>query len=142
LALEALVQTTDPETKRKTLRKSSCQLLSVKEFIQVDEIRDGQILTLGDSGYALYAAMRIPASLKCTFLILESDEDVVEIGRRIRTLVDLKDFETSATSTLTLLIAANTPPQEAAVAIARFVSRAIPQVLVHNRDDKLCLYHL
>jgi hypothetical protein len=41
---------------------------------------DGHVLTFGDSGYALYTAMRIPASLNWTFLILESDEDVVELG--------------------------------------------------------------
>ena len=38
-------------------------MLSVKEFLQVDEIRDGHILTFGDSGYALHTPMRIPVSL-------------------------------------------------------------------------------
>ncbi len=38
-------------------------MLSVKEFIQVHEIRDGHIFTFGDSGYALYTTMCIPVSL-------------------------------------------------------------------------------
>ena len=79
--------------------------------------------------------MRIPVSLNWTFLILESDEDVVELGRRIDTVVDGKDFDTFATSALTLLATAVTPQLTAAAAIAKFVSRAIPQVLVRNRDD-------
>jgi len=114
----------------------------LKEFIQVDEIRDGHVLTFGDSGYALYTAMRIPVSLNWTFLILESDEDVVELGRRIDTVVDGKDFDTFATSALTLLATAVTPQLTAAAAIAKFVSRAIPQVLVRNRDDQVGLYYL
>ena len=141
-ALDGLLQTSDPDTKRKILREASRQMLSVKEFIQVDEIRDGHILTFGDSGYALYTAMRIPVSLNWTFLILESDEDVVELGRRIDTVVDGKDFDTFASSALTLLATAATPQLTAAAAIAKFVSRAIPQVLVRNRDDQVGLYYL
>ena len=95
-ALDGLLQTSDPDAKRKILRDASRQMLSVKEFIQVDEIRDGHVLTFGDSGYALYTAMRIPVSLNWTFLILESDEDLVELGRRIDTVVDGKDFDTFA----------------------------------------------
>ena len=38
-------------------------MLSVKEFIQVDEIRGAYVLTFGDSAYALYTAMHIPVSL-------------------------------------------------------------------------------
>ena len=141
-ALDGLLQTSDPDAKRKILRDASRQMLSVKEFIQVDEIRDGHVLTFGDSGYALYTAMRIPVSLNWTFLILESDEDVVELGRRIDTVVDGKDFDTFATSAITLLAAAATPQLTAAAAIAKFVSRAIPQVLVRNRDDQVGLYYL
>ena len=141
-ALDGLLQTSDPDAKRKILRDASRQMLSVKEFIQVDEIRDGHVLTFGDSGYALYTAMRIPVSLNWTFLILESDEDVVELGRRIDTVVDGKDFDTFATSALALLATAVTPQLRAAAAIAKFVSRAIPQVLVRNRDDQVGLYYL
>ena len=141
-ALDGLLQTSDPAAKRKILRDASRQMLSVKEFIQVDEIRDGHVLTFGDSGYALYTAMRIPVSLNWTFLILESDEDLVELGRRIDTVVDGKDFDTFATSAITLLAAAATPQLTAAAAIAKFVSRAIPQVLVRNRDDQVGLYYL
>ena len=141
-ALDGLLQTSDPAAKRKILRDASRQMLSVKEFIQVDEIRDGHVLTFGDSGYALYTALRIPVSLNWTFLILESDEDLVELGRRIDTVVDGKDFDTFATSAITLLAAAATPQLTAAAAIAKFVSRAIPQVLVRNRDDQVGLYYL
>ncbi len=83
----------DSDTKRKILRDASRQMLSVKEFIQVDEIRDGHVLTI-------------------------------------------------ATSALALLAAAATPQLTAAAAIAKFVSRAIPQVLVRNRDDQVGLYYL
>ncbi len=84
---------------------------------------DGHVLTFGDSGYALYTAMRIPVSLNWTCLILESDEDVVELGRRLHTVVDRKDFDTFASSAFTLLATAATPQLTAAAAIARFVSR-------------------
>jgi hypothetical protein len=40
--------------------------------------------------------LRIPVSLNRTFLILESDEDLVELGRRIDTVIDGKDVDTFA----------------------------------------------
>jgi hypothetical protein len=57
-------------------------------------------------------------------------------------VVDGKDFDAFASSTLSLLAAAATPQLVAAAAIAKFVSRAIPQVLVRNRDDQVGLYYL
>jgi hypothetical protein len=93
------------------------------------------MLTFGASGCARYTAMRIPVSLNWTFLILESDEDVVELGRRIDTVVDGKDFDTFASSALTLLATAANPQLTAAAVIAKFVARAIRQVLVRNRDE-------
>ncbi len=66
----------------------------------------------------------------------------MKLGRRIDTLVDGKDFDTSASSALTLLATAATPQLTAAAAIAKFVSRAIPQVLVRNCDNQVGLYYL
>ncbi len=97
------------------------------------------MLTFGDSSSALYTAMRIPVSLNWTFLVLEFDEEVLELGRQINTVVDGKDLASSA---LALLATAATPQLTAAAAIAKFVSRAIPQVLVRNRDDLVGLYYL
>jgi hypothetical protein len=76
---------------------------SVKEFTQAIEISDANVLTFCNSGYALYTAMRIPVSLNWTFLILESDEDMVELGRRIDTVIDGKEFDTFASGALTLM---------------------------------------
>ena len=66
----------------------------------------------------------------------------MELGRRIDTVVDGKEFDTFATSAITLLAAAATPQLTAAAAIAKFVSQAIPQVLVRNREDQVGLYYL
>ncbi len=63
-------------------------------------------------------------------------------GHVLDTEVDGKDFDTFASSALTLLATAATPQLPAAAAIAKFVSRAIPQVLVRNRDDQVGLYYL
>ena len=63
-------------------------------------------------------------------------------GNVLDTVVDGKDFDTFATSALTLLATAATPQLTAAAAIAKFVSRAIPQLLVGNRDDQVGLYYL
>ncbi len=93
------------------------------------------MLTFGDSGYALYTALRIPMSLNWTFLTLESRENVVEPGRRIYTVVDGKDFDTFATSALALLATAATPLLMAAADTEKLVARAIPLVFVHNRDN-------
>lgn len=136
-ALDGLLQTSDPDAKRKILKEASRQMLSVKDFIQVDEISDGHVLTSGDSGYVLNTANRILMSLNWTFLILEFDEDVVELDRRIDDVVEGKDFDTFASSALILIALVVTPQLVATAPIAEFVSRAIPQVLVRNRDDQV-----
>jgi hypothetical protein len=69
--------------------------------------------------------MRIPVSLGWTFLILESAEDLVELGLRIDAAVHSKDFDTLDSRALTLLATAAIPQLTAEAGIAKFVSRAI-----------------
>jgi hypothetical protein len=73
-------------------------------------------------------------------MILETEEDLIELRRRIDTIVDGKDFYTFATSALIPLAASVTTKLAAAAAIAKIVSQAIPQVLVRYRDIQVKLY--
>ena len=62
---------------------------------------------------------------------------MVELDRRIDDVVEGKDFDTFALSALALVASVVTPQLVATAPIAKFVSRAIPQVLVRNRDDQV-----
>jgi hypothetical protein len=61
------------------------------------------------TSYALYTHIRVPVSLNWTFLILESDEELVELGNRIDTVVNRRGFATFATTALILLANAERP---------------------------------
>ena len=140
--LDQLLHTNDPAAKRQIILAASQQVLSAKEFVEIDHISDGHVMTFGDAGYALYTADRIPVSLNWTFLVMESDEDINELGKRIDRVIGSPDFDSFTTNLITLLATAATPQVTAAVAIFKFLSRAITKAMIENKDDQIGVYYM
>ena len=80
------------EEKRQLIRAAAQSVLSAKTLIQVENVRDGHIMTFGDTGYALYTADRIPVSFNWSFLAFELDDDIREIGRRLDAVLNDPGF--------------------------------------------------
>lgn len=140
--LDQLLQTNDPAEKKRIIQAASQQVLSAKEFVEIDNISDGHVMTFGDVGYALYTADKIPVSFNWTFLVMESDEDINELGRQIDGVLGSADFDSFTTNLLTLLATAASPQVTAAIAIAKFLSRAITKGMIENKDDQVGVYYM
>lgn len=140
--LDQLLHTNDPAEKKQLIRAASQEVLSAKEFVEIDNIEDGHVITFGDVGYALYTGDTIPTSFNWTFLVMESDEDINELGKRIDGILGSADFDSFTANVLTLLATAATPQVTAAIAIGKFLSRAITKAMIENKDDQLGVYYM
>lgn len=140
--LDQLLHTNDPAAKKQIIQSASQQVLSAKEFIEIDHISDGHVMTFGDAGYALYTADKIPVSFNWTFLAMESDEDINALGQRIDDMIGSPDFDLFTTNLLTILATAVTPQITAGIAIGKFLSRAITKAMIENKDDQIGVYYL
>lgn len=140
--LDQLLQTTDSATKKQIIQSASQQVLSAKEFVEIDHINDGHVMIFGDAGYALYTADKIPTSFNWTFLAMESDQDINALGQRIDNIIGSTDFDSFTTNLLAVLSTTATPQITAGIAIGKFLSRAITKAMIENKDDQVGVYYL
>jgi hypothetical protein len=140
--LDGLLQTTDPKEKERIIQAASREVLATREFVRVDHIEDGQAMTFGRTGYALYSSPRIPQSFDWTFLVMESDEDINALGNRIDAILSGPEFDGFTKNVLTELSVSPTPQVKAALSIGKFLSRAITGALTRNLDDQVGVYYL
>ncbi len=140
--LVGLLKTTDPREKERIIKAASREVLAAREFVRVDHIEDGQSMSFGKTGYALYTADRIPRSFDWTFLVMESDEDLNALGARIDAILTGPEFDGFTKNVLTELSASPTPQVKAGISIVKYLSRAITGALTRNRDDQAGVYYL
>ena len=135
--LSGFQETTDDEERMALIRAAAQSVLSAKVLIQIEQVRDGHMMTFGDTGYALYTADRIPPSFNWSFLAFELDRDIREIGSRINAIVEGPRFDRFARDLLTLAGAAHHPASALGLAIARFVFDVVTDNLLRDRDDQI-----
>jgi hypothetical protein len=135
--LSGFQRTRDTEEKRQLIRAAAQSVLSAKVLIQIENVRDGHIMTFGDTGYALYTADHIPVSFNWSLLAFELEEDVNEIGSRLQRVLDEPSFDAFTSNVITLVGAAANPAAEVGVAVAKFVLGVVTETMVRDRDDQI-----
>ncbi|MBT8763559.1 hypothetical protein KFV02_06390 [Desulfohalobiaceae bacterium Ax17] len=139
--LDDLQRTTDPERKKQLIKVATQSVLSSKVLMQLDNVRDGHQMTFGDTGYALYTAQKIPESFNWRLIILEIDEDVNNLGRKLDNVINAPEFDGFVGNVLALASAAANPAAVAGVAIAKYVFGIIADTMIENKDDQVGLVY-
>lgn len=127
---------------QKTIIKSTVEsILSSRQLIPVENIKDGHKLFFGDEGYSLYRANKIPDFFDWSLLVIESDKDIRQLGDEIDSIVDTDDFEDLTSTILTLVTTAANPTAGAGAVITRFIIKQVSALLKKNSDDQVGLLY-
>ena len=142
--LDDLQRTTEPERKKELIKAATQSVLSSKVLMQLDNVRDGHIMTFGDTGYALYTSSKIPISFNWTLMLFEIDEDINNLGKDIDGVINRPEFDSFVNDVLILASAATNPPAAAAagVAIAKYALGVVVESMIKNKDDQIGLAYL
>jgi hypothetical protein len=127
----------DAETKRQLIRAAAQSVLSAKTLIQVENVRDGHVMTFGDTGYALYTADKIPVSFNWSLLAFELDDDIQEIAKRLDAVLHEPGFDAFSSNVIALAGAAANPAAELGAQVAKFVFSVVTENLIRDRDDQI-----
>jgi hypothetical protein len=137
--LDGLLGTTDVNVKKQMIEAASRSVLSSKVLMQLDNVTDGHVMTFGDTGYALYTSNSIPVSFNWSLMLIETDEDINDLGKKIDTIIDAPGFDGFVNSVLVMAGAAANPAAVAGVAIAKYVFGMVAQTMIENKDDQIGL---
>ncbi len=137
--LEELLAAADPADKRELVRRMGEQVLGRWESVQVDHVEAGHTFRFGDTGKILYRAPTIPQSLDWVMLVIESDQDVRELGDRIGQVLPDARANSLVRDLKALASTAASPQAAAAVAVAKAVIAGVTTILKGNKNDQLGL---
>jgi hypothetical protein len=90
--LDDLQRTTDPVLKKQIILAATQSVLSAKILMQLDNVRDGHIMTFGDTGYSLHTTDRIPVSFNWSLMLLKIEEDINNLGKKIDGVINAPEF--------------------------------------------------
>lgn len=137
--LDELQKTTDVNLKKQLIQAAAQSVLSSKVLMQLDNVTDEYKMTFGDTGYALYTSNKIPVSFNWSLMLLEIDEDVNNLGKKIDSIIDAPGFDGFVNNVLVLASAAANPAAAAGVAIAKYVFGIVADTMIENKDDQIGL---
>ncbi len=135
--LANLMSAKSDEEKRKIIKETVKRCISSRTFVEIQNVRDNQTLTFGDTGYVLYQSEAIPDDFNWIFLAIESDKETRDFGQFLENIVEDEDFSIFSKDLLDILseTAANNPAYAAGLAIAKFVTGILIGLLKNDKDD-------
>ncbi|MCP4609568.1 MAG: hypothetical protein GY845_12730 [Planctomycetes bacterium] len=140
--LDPFLAETNPEKKKQLAAAMVAQVVSNRILATIDNVKDGQTINFGDTGYVVFQANTIPQDFNWCFIALEDDGDVRNVGSSIDEVLKNPGFDMFATNLAVLAGAAANPAFTAGVVVAKFVASVIADNLKKNKDDLAGLLYM
>lgn len=140
-SLDQLLKTNDIQEKREIICTAAQTVLSSKVLMQMDNIKDGQKITFGDTGYSLYTASKMPIAFNWCLLLMEIDEDINVLGQKIDSITSSDGFDKVVENIMSLTGAVTNPGAVAGVEIAKYVVGVVTNTMIQNKDDQIGLIY-
>ena len=140
--LDPFLAETDPEKKKQLAAAMVAQVVSNRILATIDNVKDDQIISFGDTGYVVFQANTIPQDFNWCFVALEDDGDVRDVGSSIDEVLQNPGFDAFALNLAVLVGAATNPAFTAGVVVAKFVAEVVADNLKKKKDDLAGLLYM
>ncbi len=135
--LDELIKT-DDQAKRAELAKAAIMsVLSGKVLTEVQHVQNGQVLTFGDTGYALYTATSIPQCFNWSFMVLVSSKNLKFWEDQLQSLLNSPELDKFAAGLAEVLKVAVNPALTAGMTITKFLLDKTTAFLEQNNEKQL-----
>ncbi len=142
--MDRFIDTTDAAERREILKDVVGQTLSTRVFTTIPRVRDGHILTFGDTGFAVHYSSHYAEFLDWTLLVIKSNKPTRDLGIAVEEILDKEGSSTLEGNLLRMLSAAPgavNPAYLAAAGIARFVGEMAGEILKRRNDELIGLFY-
>lgn len=140
--LDPFLRETDPDKKKKLAAAMVKQVVSNRILATIDNVKDNQTITFGDTGYVVYQADKIPQDFNWCLVALEDDGDVRDLGSSVNTVLQNPGFDDFSANLGQILAKAPNPGFTAGMEIAKFVAGAVAAKLRSSKDDLAGLLYM
>jgi hypothetical protein len=102
--------------------------------MEINGVKDNQVLTFGEAGLVIYQSDFIPEALRLQLWVIESDEDVRSLVKDANQVTDSAAFKGLNTAVGSALSVTN-PILTATIGVGRVLLQLLRQKLHNNKDD-------
>ncbi len=142
--LDRFVETDKESERRLILEQAIDQTLRSQIFTTIPRVRDGHVLTFGDTGFAVHCSDAIPDQIDWMMLVIKSNQPTRNLGIRLEDLIGEKSLPQVSANLLKLLgsaaFSAN-PSFLVATQIGRFIGETAADILRRRSDELIGLYY-
>ncbi|MEO8354092.1 MAG: hypothetical protein ABI680_20380, partial [Chthoniobacteraceae bacterium] len=142
--LDRFVETGDETERRKILAEAIDRTLSSRVFTSIPKVRDGHVLTFGDTGFAVHRSDDIPDQLDWMMLVIKSNQPTRNLGIGLEELLaeeSLPQFSANLLKVLGAAALSTNPTFLAAAQIGRFIGETSADILKRKNDELIGLYY-
>jgi hypothetical protein len=139
--IDALLAEQDPAKRKELLKLAIVNVAASRILTTVQNVTDDHMMTFGPRGFALYQANTIPEMVHWSFVAMESDEDIRNQGKALKSVLEDAKLDGFLEALLVLIGKASNPAYAAAIEIAKFVAKAAANAMLNNKDDQVGIYY-
>ncbi|MDR1527136.1 MAG: hypothetical protein LBS46_05630, partial [Dysgonamonadaceae bacterium] len=109
-------------------------VLAQTKSLEINNVKDNQSLTFGESGLVVYSSERIPDELNIQLWVIESDTDIREFALDADQVLDSAAFK-GLFAAVEVALAVTNPIVSGAIAVGGVVTDLLRRKLRANKDD-------
>lgn len=140
--LNEWLKETDEAKKKELLAGIVAKIVAQRILTEVENVKDGQALTFGDTGYVMYQAKSIPLDFNWCLLVVNSKQNLRNLGKQVGNIASTPEFDTFASNLAKVIAGATNPTFLAGVAIAKYVTSTVADVLKQKGDKQLGMLYM
>jgi hypothetical protein len=150
--MDDLIASTDPDEQKEILRQSVSTVISRRILSTVENVKDGQTMTFGDTGFSVFFSEKIPTNFDWLLVLIESDQDVRNDAQWVSDILKSEKFGAFSNNLMSNIklaaksagkvAALSNPAYLASIAISKFAVDTLLDSLKKDKDDQLGLLYM
>jgi hypothetical protein len=146
--LDTLIKTTDAAQQKAILEQLISTVISRRVLTTVENVKDLQTMTFGDTGFTVFFSDEIPEQFDWLLAVIESDSKARDEAKWLSDILKSKKFSGFTSDLILALKAAGkgtlltNPAYLASVAIGKFAVDILLEKSKNNKDDQLGLLYM
>ncbi len=136
------LQTTDEAAKKEILKAAVENVISSRILTQIENVRDGHVMTFGDTGYVLFQSEKIPECFNWNFIAYESDKSARDTAQLFENITTDSSFPKFSSTLGGIIKKVPNPAALAFTQISKFAIDIITKVAKQNKDDMIGILYM
>jgi hypothetical protein len=133
--MSEFLATNDARRRQEIVGELTKKVLSSRKIAPIENVKDNQTMTFGDTGYVLYQTETIPENFNWNFLAIELDEPERDDAERLQMMMDDPEFGKFTDNLVDVLGKVPSPGLQAMIAIGKLITSAVMKDLQNNKND-------